>query len=282
MFKKVFICMVLAFAFLTVTATAQWSFADRYQQGKVAVMRLVDNEICMAVWHDGTDQEDGSAVTAAYFSSVTDAKILCYATGTSVAGLDSNVGTEGVITVTVTNDDTFGKIADAINAAPGWHCQLVDVLRADSALHIASITAVKDSNCYKNAGVTISRDQGASTDEVKTFNVGLVRYGYGKEDLTGWQVFLDAFVIDAVFNDGYNYVEVYICDDVTKTETAVLRTEAAATTVEFWFPTYGPTGFPILSGQPGQRIVIRSAYELTDNPDALSLIGALGSMVLVH
>lgn len=278
MLKKVFLCTVLAFALLSVPAIAQWSFTDRYMQGKVAVQRLVDEEICMVVWHDGSDTEADTAVTSAWFSSATDASLYFYISGT----IDYRVGTLGIITITKTNDDTFGKVADKINAVKGWHCQLVDVLRADSCLHLASITAVKDSNCFKNAGVTISRDNAASTDEVLTFSVGLVRYGYGKEDLTGWQVFLDAFVIDAVFNDGTNYVEVYICDDVMKTETAVLRTEAAATTVEFWFPTYGPTGYPILSGAPGQRIVVRSVYSATDNPDALSLIGALGSIVLVH
>jgi len=282
MIKKVFLCSVLAFALLTVPAIAQWSFMDRYIQGKVAAQRLVDEEICMVVWHDGSPQDDGSAVTAAYFSSKTDVSVFCRLIGTSVAGLDSNVGTEGVITITNSNDDTFGKVADKINAAPGWHCQLVDVLRADSCLHLASIMAVKDSNCYMNAGVTISRDQAASTDEVLEFSVGLVRYGFGKEDLTGWQVFLEAFVIDAVFNDGTNYVEVYICDDVMKTETAVMRTEAAATTVEFWYPTYGSTGFPIIAAPPGQRIVVRSHYSNTDNPDALSLIGAMGSIVKVH
>lgn len=282
MLKKVFICSLLAFALLSVPAVAQWSFTDRYIQGKVAAQRLVDNEICMVVWHDGSPQDDGSAVTAAYFSSKVDASLYCYVTGTSVAGLDSNVGTEGVITVTKGNDDTFGEVADAINAAPGWHCQLVDMLRADSSLFIASITNVKDSNCYMNAGVTLSRDQASSADEVLTFNVGLVRYGFGKEDLTGWQVYLEAFIIDAVFNDGTNYVEVYICDDVAKTETAVWRTEAAATTVEFQFPTYGSTGYPFLAGAPGQRIVVKSVYSAADNPDALSLIGALGSIVKVH
>lgn len=283
MLKKVFLCSVLAFAFLTVTVAAQWSFTDRYMQGKTAAQRLVDNEICMAVWHDGSPQDDGSAVTAAYFSSKTDASVFCYLTGTSVAGLDSNVGTDGIITVTVGGEaDDFGEVADLINAAPGWHCQLVDALRADSTVNIASIMAVKDSNCFMNAGVTLNRDQGAADQTQTPFSVGLVNYGSGSEDLTGWQVFLDAFVIDAVFNDGTNYIEVYVCDDVAKTETAVMRTEAAATTVEFWFPTYGPTGFPIYAAPPGQRIVVRSVYSAVDNPDALSLIGVLGSIVKVH
>lgn len=277
MFKKVFICTVLAFALLSVLAIAQWSFTDRYIQGKTGAQRLVDNEICMAVWHDGTDQDDGSAVTAAYFSSTTDAAIYCYLTGTSVAGLDSNVSTDGIIDVTDAAENTMGEVADMINAAPGWHCQLVDMLRADPSTHVASIAATKDSNAYETH-VTLGRDTGDDS----TFSVGLVRYGYGKEDLTGWQVFLEAFIIDAVFNDGTNYVEIYICDDVTKTETATWRTEAAATTVEFQFPTYGSSGWGIIAGAPGQRIVVKSAYSAADNPDALSLIGVLGSIVLVH
>jgi hypothetical protein len=271
--------MILLFALGIVgSAVAQDSFTDQYFKGKVAVQRLVDAEICMVVWHDGSPQSDGSAVTQAYFSSKTDADIYCYLTGTSVAGLDSNVSTDGIIDVTDGSGDTFGEVADLINAAPGWHCQLVDVLRADATAHVASITAVKDSVCFQNAGVTLGRD----TADDQVMSVGLARYGWGNEDLTGWQMFLDAFVIDAVFNDGTNYVEVYDCDDIAKTETAVLRTEAAATTVEFWFPTYGPTGYPILAVAPGHRIVVKSVYSAAANPDALSLMGALGSIVRVH
>jgi len=261
------------------SANAQAWFTAEYFKGKVAAQRLVDNEICMAVWHDGSPTEAGTAVTSAWFSSKTDASVFLYIN----AALDTRIATDGIITVTAAGEgDNFGEVADLINAASGWHCQLVDALRADSTVDIASIMGVKDSSCYKNAGVTLSRDQGAADQTQTSFNVGLVRYGYGKEDLTGWQVFLDAFVIDAVFNDGTNYIEVYDCDDVAKTETAVLRTEAAATTVEFWFPTYGPTGYPILAVAPGHRIVVRSVYSAVNNPDALSLIGALGSIVKVH
>jgi len=272
MLKKVFLCSVLAFAFLTVTATAQWSFTDRYMQGKVAVQRLVDNEYCMAVWHDGSDTDDGTAVTSAYFSSYVDVACTLHINGALAANLDSNVSSDGILAVS--GESTWGAMCDAINAVKGWHCRLIDVLRADATTYINTVTI---SDCYKKA-VTVGRD----TDTELFFGVGLVRYGYGKEDLTGWQVFLDAFVIDAVFNDGTNYVEVYDCDDVAKTETAVLRTEAAATGVEFWFPTYGPTGYPILAVAPGHRIVVKSTYSAASNPDALSLIGALGSIVKVH
>jgi hypothetical protein len=268
MYKRVFICTLLAFVFLVPAVLAVDDFTSEYFKGKVAVQRLVDAEVCIAVWHDGSDTEDGTAVTSAHFSSYVDVACTLKVNGE----LDTRVSTDGIIAVS--GEATFGALADAINAVKGWHCQLVDVLRADATTYINTVT---EKNVYKTH-TTMGRD----TDTELFFGVGLVRYGYGKEDLTGWQVFLDAFVIDAVFNDGTNYVEVYDCDDAARTETAILRTEAAATTVEFWFPTYGPTGYPILAVPPGHRIVVKSTYSAASNPDALSLIGALGSIVKVH
>ena len=254
------------------SAVAQDSFWDNYVKGKVGAVRAVDDEYCMAVWHDGSPTEAGTAVTSAYFSAYIDVACTLHVNGHASTALDTRVSTDGI--VAVGTETTFGAIADAINAAQGWHCQLIDALRGDASTYINTRTIL---DCYKTP-ITVGRD----TDTDLTFAVGLVEYKTMPDNLTGYQVFLDAFMIDAVFNDGTDYIIVYDCDDVAKTETAILRTEASATTVEFWFPTYGPNGFPILSVAPGHRIVVQSIYSAASNPDALSLIGALGSIVKIH
>ena len=266
MLKKVFLTLVVLFAFGAVSAFASDFLAD-YFKNKVSVQRAVELEVCMAVWHDGSDTEAGTAVTSAWFSTYVDVACTLHING----ALDTRVSTDGIIAVGTEN--TFGKVADAINAAKGWHCQLVDMLRADVPTHIHTKTV---SDAYKTA-VTINR---GSNDDA-CMGVGLVRYGYGKEDLTGWQVFVDAIIVDPVFADGAKYIEVYICDDIAKTETSVLRFEGPATTVEQWYPTYGPNGVPIIAAPPGQRIVVKMTCTASD-PDALTTMGVMGSIVKVH
>lgn len=274
------VLMTLLFVLGAVGSANADPFGDEMLQGKTAVVRFVDNEICMVVWHDGSETEAGTAVTSATFSSGTDAWLRFCINGS----LDTRISSDGVIDITAatgTGDD-FGEVVDAVEAAVGWHCRLVDVLRADSTVHLASITNVKDSSCFQNAGVTISRDQAASDAKVYQFGAGLVKYGYGYEDLSGWQVFLDAIYCNIVHTDGDYSVSVYICDDLAKTETVVFTGKAAATGVDYWWPTYGPRHKPILAGKAGQRIVVRTLNDTADDPEALSMIGILGSIVYVH
>jgi hypothetical protein len=270
--KSLIILTALLFVLGVVGSAVGQTWQEKYDRGRVAVTRAVDDEYCMAVWHDGSDTEAGTAVTSAYFSAYIDAACTLHINSPLDAGLDTRVSTDGIIAVS--GETTYGAIADAINSAQGWHCQLIDVLRADATTYINTRTIL---SCL-NTPITVGRDSDTDVE----FSVGLVEYASMPEDLTGWQVFVESFVIDAVFNDGANYVEIYDCDDVAKTETMVLRSEAAATTVEFWFPTYGPMGKPILTVAPGHRIVVKSTYGAASNPDALSIIGVTGSIIKMH
>jgi len=271
-------------------------FLQRYQQNKKGICRLVDADKSCVIWHDGRATEAGTAVSAATIEGTADTSITLKVNG----AVDSRIGTAGVLAVSTY--DTFAKLANNINAAQGWHCQLVDARGADATSNFASITAV---SCYRTAGTAVIRDQSdiltfsvglAGTavirdqSDILTFSVGLVDYGYGPagncltpggKHMTDVkkQPFLEHFYADLVFNDGAYLIKVYDCDDNAGTDTLIYEASGAATTVEFSYPTYGPTGFPIMSAKPGHRLLVFTLCDAATNPDALSRVGLVGSIV---
>ncbi len=186
--------------------------------------------------------------------------------------MDSRIGTAGVLAVTTY--DTFQKLANNINAAKGWHCQLVDARGADATSNIDAITAV---SCFKTAGTAVERDN----SDTKQFGCGIVDYGYGSEMSKGKQAFLEAAYCNIVHSDNDYDLYIYDCDDVNQSDTLIMQTKAANTGTDYWLPTYGPTGFPILSVEPGHRILVYTLSTGTGDPEALSMMGAIGAVVPV-
>jgi hypothetical protein len=252
-------------------------FLQAYNQNKKAYCRLVDADKSCVIWHDGRPTESGTAVTAATIEATADTSITLKVNG----AVDSRIGTAGVLAVATY--DNYLKLANNINAAQGWHCQLVDARGADATSNFAAITAV---SCYKTTGTAVIRDQ----SDILTFSVGLVDYGYGTESITAGgkhcinnkrQPFLEYFYSDLVFNDGTYLLKVYDCDDNAGTDELIYEADGAATTVLLGFPTNGPTGFPIMSARPGHRLLVFTLCSDATNPDALSRVGLIGSIVSV-
>lgn len=253
-------------------------FLQRYNQNKKGFCRLVDADKACVIWHDGQATEAGTAVTAATVEGTADTSITLKVNG----AVDNRIGSSGVLAVSTY--DTFLKLANNINAAQGWHCQLVDARGADATSNFSAPTTA--ASCYKNSGIAVVRDQ----SDILTFSVGLVDSGYGTGGITPGgkhcmdskrQPFLEHFYADLVFNDGAYLLKVYDCDDDAGTDELIYEANGAATTVLLQFPTNGPTGFPVMSAKPGHRLLVFTLCDTATNPDALSRVGLVGSIVPV-
>lgn len=251
-------------------------FMSHYNQNKKGLCRLVDNDYPIVIWHDGTPTEAGTAVTAATVEGTADTSLTLKIN----AAVDTRIGTSGVLAVSTYT--TFLLLAQNINAAKGWHCQLVDARGADTSGGLAPGN-ISATSVYKTTGLGIKRD----SDDKLHFGVGLVDYGYGTASTDGGkhinnpkrQAFLEHFYSDLVFNDGAYLIKIYDCDDTAGTDELIYEANGAATTVLFSFPTNGPTGFPIMSAKPGHRLLVHTLCDTAANPDALSRVGLVGSIV---
>ncbi len=87
------------------------SFMSVYNKRKRTICRLTDAGIALAIWHDGTPKEDGTAVTAATVGSTADTDVTVTVNG----GTESRIGASGVLAVSTYN--TWQKIVNAINGA---------------------------------------------------------------------------------------------------------------------------------------------------------------------
>lgn len=253
-------------------------FLQAYNQHKKGFCRLVDADKACVIWHDGRPTEAGTAVTAATVEGTADTSITLKVN----AAVDTRIGSSGVLAVSTY--DTYLKLANAINVAQGWHCQLVDARGADATSDFSAPTTA--ASCYKNAGIAMVRVQ----TDVLTLSVGLVDSGNGNGGITPGgkhcmdskrQPFLEYFYSDLVFNDGSYLLKVYDCDDDAGTDELIFEANGAATTVLLGFPTNGPTGFPIISADPGHRLLVFTLCSDAANPDALSRVGLVGAIVPV-
>lgn len=270
MIKKTCMLAVIV-AFFALSAFGQQFFMSDYHAGKVAVFRAVDADCPMYIWHDGSDQDDGTAVTAATCSVVVDDSVFLLVNGVK----DSTLHTDGSLGIAAGEEaDSCGKLANLINASKGWHCQLVDALRNDLSTHL-SAKALTD--CYKTE-TPLHRDN----SDTKQMGAGITRHGYGQEDLSGYIVFLEGFhtaTVEAT-NDSDHTVEVWICNDKTRIDTKVWsRQPLVLDGIPFQWPTYGTTGLPLFATKPGERIIVRVLCADATEPGANSYIGVIGSIV---
>ena len=73
----------------------------------------------------------GTANAASHIAVATNGDITFYRGATAAAiTVDTSIGTSGVIDVSVAATNTFGEVADLINASLRWRCHLGAVLRA--------------------------------------------------------------------------------------------------------------------------------------------------------
>jgi len=252
-------------------------FLQAYNQNKKGLCRLVDADKACVIWHDGQATEAGTAVTAATVEGTADTSITLKVN----AAVDTRIGTSGVLAVATYT--TYLLLAQNINAAQGWHCQLVDARGADATSDFSAPTSAV--SCYKNSGVAMVRVQ----TDILTLSVGLVDSGYGTQGTTPGgkhcmdskrQPFLEYFYTDFVLNGAY-LVKIYDCDDNAGTDELIYEANGAATTVLLGFPTNGPTGFPVMSAKPGHRLLVFGLCDTAADPDALSRVGLVGSIVPV-
>lgn len=254
-------------------------FLQKYNQHKTGLVRLVDNDYPIVIWHDGQPTEAGTAVTAATVEGTADTSLTLKVN----AAVDTRIGSSGVLAVATYN--TYLKLANAINVAQGWHCQLVDARGADNSGGIAPGN-ISATSVFKTTGLGITRD----SDDKLQFGVGLVNYGYGAGGLTPGgkhcinnkdQPFLEHAFCRIDYNDGAYIAKIYDCDDNAGTDKLIWQETGAADATALRIPTYGPTGFPIISAKPGHRLLFYPLCDTAANPDTDSFVGVIGAIVPV-
>lgn len=211
----------------------------------------MDSDYPIFVWHDGQPTEAGTAVTAATITVTADTSITLGINGAA----DARVGLVGVIAHATWG--TWGEIADEINGAQGWHCQLRDA-RWSAGLP-DGMNTLAETSCFKTE-VGVSHDN--SDDYIQC--CGIADYKYGSLQKNA-QCALYYFTGQITSTNGSPLVQVYDCDDINRTDQEVFRYVLTSAT-EYAFPTNGPTGHPIYVAKPGHRIVV--VYDGVDNLSA--------------
>lgn len=90
-------------------------------------------------------------------------------------------GTDGMIDVSDAAANTFGQVADHLNASPNWRCFIADALRADSSDDALLLLAATD--VAVNETITLKKD----TTAALTLAVSLSKEGLGDFEKLGDQ-----------------------------------------------------------------------------------------------
>lgn len=86
-----------------------------------------DTGVAMEIWYD---TKNGDATTRTLEVNTT--TLVFIATGDTASLPDDDTSTAGTLTFSVATVDTFGEIADLINATTNWKCRLIGAIRAGS------------------------------------------------------------------------------------------------------------------------------------------------------
>lgn len=204
---------------------------------------------------------------------------------------DSTIGTAGVVDTTAAANDTFGELADTINASANWRCILVDVLASQSCnntLTSTTLGSLTTTNLVSQAAGHPYTYDSADLDMV-TASVGpeytsgallavsnnslLNRLSTprGSPISPAWQNELLYVTTQATYTSGAPNLVVYACQDAANSihkyagsaEILLWQQVGAATTVASTIPIL-PTQAPI-KAPPGWRLLV--GYIDTSTPD---------------
>lgn len=294
LFNTGFGCVALGFALLLLALCQPVRAADLdaillNKEIGVPVTRLVatDGSIAMRVQWKGT-AGDGATLT------VNAAGDLLFTTDGSTA--DDTVSTDGTVDVSDSAEDTFGEVADAINASANWSAILVDVLPSHSANNTLTEAAESASGAveaeegvallYNTADLdmisaeigiahTVDDVLAVSNDNVlnrRTTPAGSVTYPVYRAELflaTG----------NATFSTGAPDLEVYaVKDDTAGAVELLLWSQAGAdTTVD---SSIDMTDLPPIRAPRGWRLVV--VYDDDTTPDITAATLQVHGLVYVE
>lgn len=144
--------------------------------------------------------------------------------------IDSGGDDDGVIDVSDTNANTYGKVVDLINASPNWEAYLVGGLRADNSnASTGSLLARTETTL-----VPKSTEVDLYQDTSKVLNMS-IRVGK-RSKITGSEEKAASEIIEIAstntYGSGTSKIQIYEIDEIAKSETKIYEIAGGATTVE--------------------------------------------------
>jgi len=148
----------------------------------------------------------------------------------------ANPSDPGVIDVSETNSNTFGKVVDMINASPNWEAKLVDCLRADPST-AGMLLTMGATQAKVTGGLKLYKDTSATLNISLAIDRSIFK---GIEvDNALWINTILSIVSKITNVSDDNLIQIYSINRVNKTEEKIYERAGGATTVEQVLPASG-------------------------------------------
>jgi hypothetical protein len=232
-----------------------------------------DLDAAAYIWHDGSDTESGEKVTAATLTLTVASGhdlITCTCTKDGSSAGDSRIGASGVMDVVSASYDTWGEVADVINAAKGWHCVLVGARRSNvTGISGNGLTALGATNCFK-VPVAVTMDN----SDVLWLGAGIVNVGMSKTN----ELYVPyIYYFEGTHTTGAGRIDIVDCNDAAKTDVVVGQVVTATATLRK-YPDSGGGAHPFFVAAPGHRICVQHAGSTAGIAGAADFIAVVGGL----
>lgn len=169
--------------------------------------------------------------------------------------IDSGTDDAGVIDVSDSSANTFGKIVDMINNSSNWEAYLKDGLRADNSNNsTGSLLLRTETTLTPNVTET-----SLFVDTSKMLNFS-IRIG-SRTRINGTEEHSAAELLRVIstntFGSGTSLVQIYEVDELKKTETKILEQDGEATGVEQDFNLVKDGRGSIAVSRTGMHLLVR-------------------------